>query len=63
MRIFLDRVGLILAGLVASAGAWAFWHYLGQDAFGVLAVIVMAGLVADNRKLRRRLREAGLPDR
>jgi hypothetical protein len=51
-----DRVALLLAGLIASGFAWAFWHYLGARAFDVLSTLVMVTLVADNIRLRRKLR-------
>jgi hypothetical protein len=61
MRQLLDRIGLLLAGLVASAGAWWFWSHFGQEALDLFAIFVMIVLYADNRQLRKRLRDAGLP--
>lgn len=62
MRRILDRIALLLAGLVASAAAWAFWHYAGENAVYAFPGIVFLLLYADNKQMRRRLRRAGLSD-
>jgi len=41
---------------VICVTAWAFWHYLGPAADTVLLVIVVAGLILENRRLRRKQR-------
>lgn len=46
---------LLLAGLILSVVAWAFWRYLGENAFAVLMMITLAALWVDNRRLRRQL--------
>lgn len=38
--------------------AWAFWYFLGKYGFVIVTIITMAGLVADNYRLRRLLRRA-----
>lgn len=50
-----DRSLLLLAGLILAAAAWAFWHYLGENAFAVLMTITLIALWIDNRRLRRQL--------
>ncbi|MDY0975237.1 hypothetical protein SOM61_09695 [Massilia sp. CFBP9012] len=52
---FKDRSLLLLTGLVAAGAAWAFWHYLGKNAFAVLTIIAIVTLSFDNRRLRRQL--------
>jgi uncharacterized membrane protein YfcA len=54
-----DGLLLLLTGIVCAAGAWLFFHYFGQDAFGILMLIALFTTTADNRRLRRRLREMG----
>ncbi len=54
-----DGLLLLLTGIVCAAGAWLFFHYFGQDAFGILMLIVLFTTIADNRRLRRRLRAMG----
>lgn len=46
---------LCVGGLVAGLG-WAFWHYLGNDAFTALSTLTLVVLLVDNARLRRRLR-------
>ncbi len=54
-----DGLMLLLAGLFCAGFAALFFKYLGSDAFGVLTLVVLIGTLADNRRLRRRLREMG----
>jgi len=54
-----DALLLLATGTGASLAAWAFWHYLGNDAFATLNSLFLVGAVADNFRLRRRLRERG----
>jgi Flp pilus assembly protein TadB len=51
-----DSLLLLVTGLACSLVAWAFWHYLGNDAFGVLNSLLVTVLVVDNIRLRRQLR-------
>ncbi|NRR30712.1 hypothetical protein HSX11_11000 [Oxalobacteraceae bacterium] len=53
-----DGTLLLMVGMLSSAAAWAFWHFLGVDAIGVLATIVLIVLTADNLRLRRKLRDS-----
>jgi hypothetical protein len=52
-----DQILLLLSALACALGAWAFWHYLGADAFAVLMSLALVSAVADNVRLRRKLRE------
>jgi hypothetical protein len=51
-----DPLLLLATGVGVSLAAWAFWHYLGSDAFSTLNTVVLVGVVADNVRLRRQLR-------
>lgn len=51
-----DALLLLATGVACSVVAWAFWHYLGNDAFSTLNTLVLVGVVADNVRLRRQLR-------
>lgn len=52
-----DRLFLVIAAAAFATGAWAFWHFLGDDAFAAITLIALVGVVADNHRLRRKLRE------
>ena len=54
-----DSLSLLATGIVCSAFAWAFWHYLGNEAFSVLNTLFLVSAVADNFRLRRLLRGKG----
>jgi hypothetical protein len=54
-----DRAWLLVTAACASGAAWAFWHFLDQDAFGVLTLLALIILGADNFRLRRKCRELG----
>lgn len=51
-----DALLLLVTGVAFSVFAWAFWHYLGNDAFGVLNTLFLVVLAVDNFRLRRQLR-------
>lgn len=51
-----DTLLLLATGVACSLVAWAFWHYLGNEAFSTLNTLVLVGVVADNFRLRRKLR-------
>jgi hypothetical protein len=51
-----DGSALMVAAAIVSALAWAFWSYLGENAFNVLSTTMIIVLAADNTRLRRRLR-------
>jgi hypothetical protein len=48
-----DQILLLLTGIVCAAMAWAFFHYLGESSYYVLFVIVIYGMGADLRRLRK----------
>lgn len=52
-----DRLLLVIAAVVFATGAWAFWHFLSDDAFAAITLVALVGVVADNHRLRRKLRE------
>ncbi len=49
--------GLLLAAVLCSLIAWAFWHFLGNDAFGIFTIVALVVVTVDNFRLRRKLRE------
>lgn len=51
-----ESLSLIAAGVALSLTAWAFWHYLGNDASCTLVTIMLVAVAADNARLRRQLR-------
>jgi uncharacterized membrane protein YoaK (UPF0700 family) len=51
-----DTVLLLLTSALFAALAWAFWHYLGNDAFSAMSIIVIVVLGAQNARLRKQLR-------
>lgn len=51
-----DGILLLLTGLVVAGLSWAFWHFLGADAMNVWMTIMLAGIAADNFRLRKKLR-------
>jgi membrane protease YdiL (CAAX protease family) len=52
-----DSLLLLVTGIVCSGLAWAFWHYLGNEALSMIVTLSFAATAADNFRLRRRLRE------
>jgi hypothetical protein len=46
----------LLAAVVCSIGAWAFWHFLGEAGFSVLLAGSVVLLLVDNIRLRRKQR-------
>jgi hypothetical protein len=58
-----DQIQLLAAGLAFALAAWAFWHFLGDDAAGTLSILAIVLLAADNVRLRSQLRESNKPDK
>ena len=52
-----DQLSLLAAGLAAAGIAWVFWHYSGEAGGLIVLILAVAALLADNRRLRKRLRE------
>lgn len=55
MSPFADRLQLIVAGIGFAFAAWAYFHYLQNDAWLGLMLILNLALLLENRVLRRRL--------
>ena len=51
-----DRILLILASLLAAGLAWAFFHYLGQDAWALLSGALIVALGCQNIRLQQKLK-------
>lgn len=56
-----DSILLFVVAVICSVLAWAFLHYLGNDAISTLVTLSLIGTVADNFRLRRRLRALTKP--
>lgn len=52
----MDRITLLITGLVCSALAWASWHFYGESITTALMLIVLVGYSVDNFHLRRQVR-------
>lgn len=57
MKFFLDQTALLITGLICAFLAWCFWHFLGQNAFDVFALLFMFTLLAENHLLKKELRK------
>ncbi|MGW8390388.1 hypothetical protein [Pseudoduganella sp. HUAS MS19] len=53
-----DQILLLLSATACALGAWAFWRYLDTDAVVALMMLALVSAVADNLRLRRKLRES-----
>lgn len=51
-----DQVLLFVLAITVAAASWAFWHFLGENAFTVLSTLILVSVVADNIRLRRKLK-------
>ncbi|WP_336816895.1 hypothetical protein [Burkholderia gladioli] len=52
-----DKLMLIVAAIVLAAIAWALLHYSGNWFFPIASLVVLALLVTQNQKLKRKLKE------
>jgi hypothetical protein len=52
-----DRLLLLAAATGSCAAAWTIWHYLGREALDVLLMLALVSVAAENRRLRRMLRQ------
>ena len=50
-----DRGLLVLSAGIMATASWAFWHFLGEDAFTVFSTMILLSLVFDNLRLRRKV--------
>jgi hypothetical protein len=51
-----DRALLLIAAVVMAGASWAFWHFLGDNAFTTFSCLMLLCLAFDNVSLRRKLR-------
>ncbi|QVN19418.1 hypothetical protein [Burkholderia pyrrocinia] len=54
-----DRIALIATAVVVAALVWAVLHYSGDWFFLAATIIAFAVLLADNHRLKKRVRELG----
>jgi hypothetical protein len=52
-----DQLLLLISAIACAFGAWAFWHYLDAEAVVTLMTLALVSAVADNLRLRRKLRK------
>nr|WP_229224784.1 hypothetical protein [Duganella violaceicalia] len=50
---------LLIVGLFCAGGAALFYRFFGNEAFSVIMLVTLVSVLADNARLRRRLREMG----
>lgn len=54
----MDRIYLLIAGVLCAGVSWAFWHYAGASGFDILSTVFLVTIAADNIRLRRLLRSS-----
>jgi uncharacterized membrane protein YfcA len=54
-----DGLTLLIAGLLCAGGAALFFRYFGSDALNIIILLTLICTIADNARLRRRLRDMG----
>ncbi len=52
-----DKLMLVIVAIVLAAIAWALLHYLGNWFFPLASLVVLALLVTQNQKLKKKLKE------
>lgn len=57
MKLFSDRLFLVVAAGIAGILAWLFWTTLKKDALTVLSILVTLVLALDNYRLRKQLKK------
>ncbi|MYN02632.1 hypothetical protein GTP41_11035 [Pseudoduganella sp. DS3] len=55
--ILKEQLWLLVTAIACALVAWAFWRYLDSDAIVALMTLALVSAVADNLRLRRKLRE------
>lgn len=58
-----NQIHLLVTGICFACAAWAFWHFLADDAANTLSIIAIVLLGADNMRLRSQLRESAKRDK
>jgi hypothetical protein len=53
----MDSVLLLATGLLMAFVSWIVWSFFGIETPGVIAILLLVGVSADNYRLRRRLRD------
>jgi hypothetical protein len=48
-----DGFSLLISALILAGAGWAFWRYVGQNAFGILTLVTTIFLLIDNLRMRR----------
>ncbi|HEX5343409.1 MAG TPA: hypothetical protein VFX55_13010 [Duganella sp.] len=54
-----DNLALLITGLLCAGGAALFFRFFGSDALNIIVLLTLIGVLFDNARLRRRLREMG----
>jgi hypothetical protein len=54
-----DNLALLITGLLGAGGAALFFRFFGSDALNIIVLLTLIGVLFDNARLRRRLREMG----
>ncbi|MCS0659990.1 hypothetical protein [Massilia terrae] len=57
-----DRAFLLVTGLLFASLGWAIWHFFGLDSPWVISIVLLVAVIADNARLRRRLRSKSEDD-
>lgn len=53
----LDRVALLIVGIICAVLAWASWHFGGEPMTGMVMAIVLVAYAVDNFQLRRQVHQ------
>lgn len=53
----MDRLALAGCAAALAVVGWLSWRYLGDQFLTMLLIIALGGVILDNRKLRKRLKE------
>lgn len=57
-----DRALLVVIGSLFAGLGWMIWHYFWGQAPWVISTVLLVSVIADNARLRRRLRSKSDPD-
>lgn len=55
----IGKLILLLVAMLASAGAWLFWHEAQAEGFNIITLVAIIALAADNYRLRKTIRSLG----